>query len=524
MARILKTSIKTSIGARLTNYFKSGKPVSVELYPDDTVTDLAYIEKEEVKKVSGRLSSVSTVFVNNSATRQPTYSFLNTDAKVSSLTIDLSEPNKSHLVTVKIGDILSIGDAQDVEDVRANVIIKSTVEVTLSDGTTSSLEFKEGAKMLDSVVLEDGREVQGNFTVKSFLYTGNYSFNVSNNRGEAEVIGVVLGDDNGKLFKAAFTDFKLMGKSVVATNATEVTKAIEEVASSPDKGGVSLPASKVEEALTLKDKITIIGNKSEVPASSGTRATNTIADDETVISNTLSISDNATVELNGVAITEKALVNLGQADKLVMRNTKIVGLTPDNARAMGITGTWDKRENSKGTKLDIQGCYFGDNSTDGTKSNIYNFMELNTLVADGSIIKDNYFTEKAQSHNTINFYNVADGATVTVENNHFEKSANAIRVGCIGNKKATFNFINNKFDKTDDMPWDGLCMIQPYGKQTESMKNITINLQGNKGPCKHMIYVYYNGNNVDTVMDESTLPTVIENGKNITKDLQILHN
>lgn len=105
-----------------------------------------------------------------------------------------------------------------------------------------------------------------------------------------------------------------------------------------------------------------------------------------------------------------------------------------------------------------------------------------------------------------------------------KKSANAIRVGCIGNKKATFNFINNKFDKTDDTPWDGLCMIQPYGKQTESMKNITINLQGNKGPCKHMIYVYYNGNNVDTVMDESTLPTVIENGKNITKDLQILHN
>lgn len=516
MARILKTSIKTSIGARLTNYLESGSPVSVELYPDDTVTDLSYIEKEEVKKVTGRLSSVTTVFMNDSATRQPTYSFLNTDAKVASLTIDLSEPNKSHLVTVKLADMLAIGDATNVKVVKANAIIKSTVEVTLTDGTTSSMEFKEGSKMLDCIVLEDGEELKGNFTVKSFLYRAN-------GQGEAEVIGVVLGDDNNKLFKARFTDFVTMGKGVVVANVTDVSKAIEEVASSADKGGISLPSGKVEEALTLKDKITIIGNKSEEVASSGSRATNTIAADETVISNALAVSDNAVVELNGVAVTDKALINLGQADKLVMRNTKVVGLTSDNARAMGITGVWDTRENSKGTKLDIEGCYFGDNEANG-KSSIYNFMELNTLVGDGSVIKNNYFTENAQSHNTINFYNVADGATVTVENNHFEKSANAIRVGCIGNKTATFNFINNSFDKTDDAPWDGLCMIQPYGKKTESMKNITINLKGNKGKCTHMIYVYYNGNNVDTVMDETTLPTVIENGKDITKDLQILHN
>lgn len=130
---------------------------------------------------------------------------------------------------------------------------------------------------------------------------------------------------------------------------------------------------------------------------------------------------------------------------------------------------------------------------------VYHVFEPNFTLADGTRIANNYFTKDCCTHNIINIYDVEDGATIYIENNTFECSRNAIRIGLKGNKKCTVIIRNNKYLSTDEKDmWKGLVIIQPYGAATESFENVKIILEGNEVPADDDQIIYYYFGKKDT--------------------------
>ena len=130
---------------------------------------------------------------------------------------------------------------------------------------------------------------------------------------------------------------------------------------------------------------------------------------------------------------------------------------------------------------------------------VYHIFEPNCQLADGTRIANNYFTKECCSHNIINIYDVVDGATIYIENNVFECSRNAIRIGIRENRKCTIIIRNNKYLSTDENPvWKGLVIIQPYGTVTKSFENVKIILEDNEIPEDDDQIIYYYFGTKDT--------------------------
>lgn len=130
------------------------------------------------------------------------------------------------------------------------------------------------------------------------------------------------------------------------------------------------------------------------------------------------------------------------------------------------------------SNVEITGNTFGDGL-------VYNYIEFggNTVVKNGTNISNNKFTSSSCTHNQINMYNFEENAIVNINNNYFEKSANALRIANRNNATATINMIGNRYDETDsDLDWAGLFLAQPWNPSVEDFSTITVNVENLIGP------------------------------------------
>lgn len=264
-----------------------------------------------------------------------------------------------------------------------------------------------------------------------------------------------------------------------------------------------IPAMTISEAVTIPKGVILKGAKAGTAANSGDRASDTIDSDETIFSQPVTIEDGS--QIDGVTLTAKPVINT--ADEATIKNSKILNITTtatDHAAAAVIN------PNQWGTpvKLVVEGNYFG------TNTGVYNVFEINAPLADGSSISDNYFAAAAGSHNIINIYAVDDYSNVKINNNHFEKSANAIRIGTKGDvKKSVINVENNAYDTTDsDTNYAGLIIVQPYGTATKSMGDLRINVNNTTNNSGVSQLVYYFANPTDAQLDYVNKPSVYIDG------------
>lgn len=132
------------------------------------------------------------------------------------------------------------------------------------------------------------------------------------------------------------------------------------------------------------------------------------------------------------------------------------------------------------SNVEITGNTFGDGL-------VYNYIEFggNTIVKHGTNISNNKFTSSSCTHNQINMYNFEENAIVNINNNYFEKSANALRIANRNNARATINMIGNRYDATDSdlsWAWAGLFLAQPWNPSVEDFSTITVNVENLIGP------------------------------------------
>lgn len=202
--------------------------------------------------------------------------------------------------------------------------------------------------------------------------------------------------------------------------------------------------------------------------------------------------------------------------------TKLYGFSPFR---------WDRS-----TKIVIENSYFGPNQIfkSGEQSGIYNLLEMDCSLADGSKFNNNIFDREASSHNFINLYQVDDGTeekhtTIEIKNNVFNgRSDPPIRIGFKGDPQFVDLYIEgNKYvsEEGDDPGWTGLFIIQPYDLDTLNFSGLSIYLKDNDVGNDRLFY-YYEGNS-DNVrhlidLDETMLPKVYLWDKDGYKRISVL--
>lgn len=258
--------------------------------------------------------------------------------------------------------------------------------------------------------------------------------------------------------------------------------------------------------LTLNRTVNLVGYNSSIPANSGNRCSDVIDSSETVIDGTINITGENDVVLTGLTFTDNALINTSNQGTLTLKNCKILSMEADAAKSYLVKNT-----QSNPLKLIVESCYFGTNTANSV-GNIYNGLELNCTLKDGSSISNNYFAAAACTHNAINIYAVEDDATIHIDNNHFEYSGNAIRIGIKGEPTCTIICEGNSYDATDSTDeYAGLLLVQPYGKQTTSFANCTIKIDNTIHSDSKQLYYLYAGAG-DMQFTDANKPTVIVDG------------
>lgn len=202
------------------------------------------------------------------------------------------------------------------------------------------------------------------------------------------------------------------------------------------------------------------------------------------------------VVFDGFDFTEEGYIRVINAAEVVVTNCRIYNLSkdPDSTTSKGY---WLKTLGDKETKISITYCFFGANN-----NTVYNMFELNTKLKDGSSFSNNYFVEDSCTHNHINLYGAAESATIDINNNIFELTG-GVRIGIKQEPVCTINIKGNTVLKTTDDEWAGLICIQPYGRQTTSFANMTVNINNLTIPSKQVAYYYVGSNDTPLVTVES---------------------
>lgn len=228
---------------------------------------------------------------------------------------------------------------------------------------------------------------------------------------------------------------------------------------------------------------------------------------ETIIANKITIENIedtvADVTFDGFTFYKDSLIDIKCEGNITFKNCRFDLLTADKLKSFIITSS-----DSKPVKLVIEDCYFGTNN-ENEVGKIYNGLELNCILKDGSSISNNYFEKSTCTHNIINIYNVEEDATISINNNFFEYSGNAIRIGIKGEPKCTINIDGNEYNETDaNDEYAGLVLVQPYGKETTSFANCTINITNTKHDDEKQLYYLYAGED-DMQFTEENKPVII---------------
>ena len=515
MARPVKTSTSVKISAIISSYLKDKSVVSYEACIGDTLKDLKYVNEDgEVVTISGRLADIKYSGWKKADGKGGNVSCkgsFKSESVIKSIILDSSKIYNSVVNEIPTREILAYG-ADESDVVKIDISGKMTVDikVTLSDGSESSATLTEGQKIFFLKTLSKGGVISGDYTIDAFIY-------VTNRKGEVDVKGIRLISDDYDVINLPFEAIVSCGQEGI--EAVDEDSFSTAISAEGDKG-IVIGSGEFTTPITVGGYSTVVEGKKYIdePANIGRRKTNNIAKDETVLKGKITLEESSNVVIQGVTITDEAFIDATAANSVKFKNCKFVAATPENAKSYLIKAACKEDES---TKFEFDGCYFGSNPNKGNNK-LYNLFEINGRIADGSSFSNNYFAKDCCTHNMLNFYEVEDGATITVDNNVFEYSGNAMRIGFKGNAKATININNNEYKETDtslDGIYAGYFLIQPYGKKTESFENVVININNMKKPEGQIGYVYCGSE--DTQLTDKQLPTVKVDGNKIA--LPVLH-
>lgn len=283
-----------------------------------------------------------------------------------------------------------------------------------------------------------------------------------------------------------------------------------------------------EETLTLDKKITINGNGATIKSKLNITG-NEVKIQDVKLNNTVTVTGENVV-LDEVEMTgfDTGYSNSKPSGVSLIKVNSDGPFTLTNSTISKVTGTAYNLINiATPEKIVIENNTFGTGTDDLT--GIYNLIEFsqaqNKAVKDGTIIRNNVFNSKA-GNNVISMFNIEDGATITIENNTFAYSGNALRLSNYFNTSATFNIYDNTVLDGSNDGWGGFICFQAVGskapahadtyfaKYTINVKNLVgtdgnvVNTIEGTGTGANRVGYYYADYTAGNTMPDSAKATV----------------
>lgn len=503
MARNINTTITPTITLHVNVIKNDGSIVERKINIEDMVTDLRYAENGKNNKVSGRVSNIGFSVARTKrlyTSVAKARSWFKIDVTPTVLSVDASTEYHSDVREIQIKEILEDHGVTDVKMIKSHLSYGFHAEVLRSDDTINTFDVKEGDILTDIRYLFRGDET---------VLTSAKLIAIKRDGVSMKPVSLVLNLDN-KLRTINVLQLVSIGG---ASQPIDETKNImgEINSSATDPQVLYVGSGTFADNIDIVNDVTIKGNKVGIWGTSKNRDKVSFID-ETIITGAISVKKGAKLEIDGCVLTNTALITLaGGTDEFTLRNCIVTDLTGPSTRSSFIRGL-----SAEPTKVTIDHCYFG-NSSNTTKSRIYNLFELDFPLRSGSEISGNYFTKDVNTHNIINIYGVVDNAIVDINDNEFEYSGSAIRIGTKGDAKCTININNLKYDSTDlseNGIWAGMMTIQPYTNETKTMENMRININNVKKKDTLQLYCMFSYVKNDyLVLTEENAPHVYVNGK-----------
>lgn len=516
MARLINHTIESELTLNITTYKEDGNTLVKSVKVGDVVENLRYVENNSIKTVTGKITEI---VLNKIKSPSVSYSSLAdtfaSEVKATTIKIDASKQYESSIVLVPVMEIIEDAGVTAVKAVHSALSLKGKLISEYSDGTTDTDDLIPGDILSDVVIMNTQRgkaDITGDFELVKFFYNVNTNNTIT-------ITSLILFDGKS-IVRAAIERIIRVGERIEVVADTEI---ITEKINDPETNVIAISAVTYENAIEVSRELSIIGNQMGVSAASGARRSDVInPGGETVLAKAIQDNAGGSLKIDGVTLSYEALISAAGASELTISNSRIVGLTPPTDRSAIVHGV----ANAEPVLLQIEGCYFGPYTVDESSGfRIYNGFEFDSTLADGSYIKNCYFAEGVAAHNVTSFYNLAEGATFTMEGNTFEYSGNACRIGFKGDPTGVCNFNKNtwlKTDPSDNEAWAGLVIVQPYVKSTTTFEHLTINMNRNvnKTSNKQDIYVFYNP--TDTNITASKMPKIFRDGRDVTTDIPVI--
>jgi len=494
MSRIVNNTITPFLTLFIKVIFEDGTDTMKTFTVNDKVTDFRYVCDKQIEKITGRVANIipkiNTVkrFYTNASKLRSYFEF---DVTPEIIVIDASKEFNSNLQNIPVKEILEDEGIENVDRIKTWLAYGFDDEVLLSDNTVNTFSLEEGQYVKDLEYLSKGDEayLSGRLVAITYnkkLMPESLKFNVD---GKIKSINVNLVKSIGEAISPV-TPYDSINDALTSIEDT-----------------LQLGIGEFTEELTLSKSVTLMGNKAGLSASKTTRDKIKFAN-ETVLSGKITINGNVDVVLDGLVLTKDAILELGKANSVIIKNCIFSGITPnEDLNRKEVFGI--RTESSDPMLVQVSGCYFGNPGG----RDIYNLFQLRCRLKDGSFFNNNYFSENSCSHNHINIYNVAEGATIDIKNNIWEVSKNAIRLGTGYNPQYILNIVGNTYNATDtDEEYAGILLIQP-AEYTTSWSNAVINIDKTIHKDNLQLFYLYSSGGKYLLFNKNNLPVVKINGK-----------
>ena len=503
MARNVNTTLVPKVTLHVLTHKTDGSILEKLFHVDDMVENLRYADNGKIHKVSGRISDVKfnvakTKRLYTSVSKAK--SWFRYDVIPTDLCVDASTEYHADVRNIPVRELLEDEDILNVKMINSYLSYGFHAEILRSDDTTNIFDVTEGDILTGIRYLFRGDET---------VIPSARLIAIKRDGTSMKPVTLVLNLDNKIRQIQVMQLVDILGSIKPIEDTDTITDNIDP--NNAEKQILYLGTGVFYEKLSIANNVAIKGNKAGVWGTSKNRDKNSY-ENETVIAGHIDVKQGAHLTIDGCVLTKDALISIESGcDAVEIKNCVIKDLVGTTTRSAFIFGY-----STEETKLNVDNCYFG-SSQNMPSAKIYNLFELEFPLRNNSSISGNYFEKDACAHNFINLYDAADDATIMVEDNTFEYSGTAVRIGFKGDAHCTVNINDLAYfatDESDGGKWAGMMMIQPYRDETITMENVRININNVKRKTPSQLYFMYSvANEGYTILTEENAPVVVVNGK-----------
>ena len=204
MARVVDIDVYKNVVGLMRTTHTDGSFEDYIIKAGDNIEGLRYVENEEVKSVTGRITAVrcSCQKVTKVNVNSPVDYFAD-DVKIVDIVIDASSEYQSKIITIPAREIVEFAGVENVTSVHVHGHAIVDMDITYSDETVEHQSLEVGDYLEDAVIMtKPGKpDITGNFKVAAFAYQAKANY--------PDITGVYLVGDTKEAGKhlVKFGDF-----------------------------------------------------------------------------------------------------------------------------------------------------------------------------------------------------------------------------------------------------------------------------------------------------------------------------